>query len=137
MNIEDMTPEQIREYAVAKEQAREDLTAKYMGRPAATVAPRGEQATPPQFVRDVEFEGVSYPVDVRRVKSRAAMRELLRLRAAEDPDPAAMLDYLDRVFAGECADKVVETVEAKMGYDDFEEVLRVESGIMEALDLKN
>ena len=32
MNIDDMTPEQLREYATAKEMQRETITARYMDR---------------------------------------------------------------------------------------------------------
>ena len=57
MNIEDMSPEQLREYATAKENQREAITARYMDRePNFKVV----QETKEPYEKDVEFEGETY-----------------------------------------------------------------------------
>lgn len=137
MDIENMTPEQIREYAAAREQAREDLTARYMGREKMEVVPGRGADGDGRFIRHVDFEGVSYPVDMRRVKCRKTMKGLVRLQSQDAPGGSDMIDLMDYIFEGECEDRIVETVNLSKGFDDYEEILRIESGIIEALDLKN
>ena len=132
MNVEDMTPEQLREYALAKEARREELTARYMGRePAPAIAAKNP------WDRDVEFEGETYRVDMRRVKTREFLRAIARFQGADDVPIADTLALYDLVFGGEVDDKVCRVVVAKMGYEDYEEIMRIESGIFEAIDLKN
>ena len=132
MNVEDMTPEQLREYALAKEARREELTARYMDRePAPPIAARQP------WERDVEFEGETYRVDMRRVKTREFLRAIARFQGADDVPIADTLALYDLVFGGEVDDKVCRVVVAKMGYEDYEEIMRIESGIFEAIDLKN
>lgn len=132
MNVEDMTPEQLREYALAKEARREELTARYMDRePAPAIAAKNP------WERDVEFEGETYRVDMRRVKTREFLRAIARFQGADDVPIADTLALYDLVFGGEVDDKVCRVVMAKMGYEDYEEIMRIESGIFEAIDLKN
>lgn len=132
MNVEDMTPEQLREYALAKEARREELTARYMDRePAPAIAAKNP------WDRDVEFEGETYRVDMRRVKTREFLRAIARFQGADDVPIADTLALYDLVFGGEVDDKVCRVVVAKMGYEDYEEIMRIESGIFEAIDLKN
>lgn len=132
MNVEDMTPEQLREYALAKEARREELTDRYMGRePAPAIAAKRP------WERDVEFEGETYRVDMRRVKTREFLRSIARFQGADDVPIADTLALYDLVFGGEVDDKVCRVVVAKMGYEDYEEIMRIESGIFEAIDLKN
>lgn len=132
MNVEDMTPEQLREYALAKEARREELTARYMDRePAPAIAAKNP------WERDVEFEGETYRVDMRRVKTREFLRAIARFQGADDVPIADTLALYDLVFGGEVDDKVCRVVVAKMGYEDYEEIMRIESGIFEAIDLKN
>ena len=40
-------------------------------------------------------------------------------------------------FGGDCDNHVVEIVTAKLGYDDAEEIMRIESALLEKLDAKN
>lgn len=132
MNVEDMTPEQLREYALAKEARREELTARYMDRePAPAIAAKNP------WERDVEFEGETYRVDMRRVKTREFLRAIARFQGADDVPIADTLALYDLVFGGEVDDKVCRVVVTKMGYEDYEEIMRIESGIFEAIDLKN
>lgn len=71
MNIEDMTPEQLREYATAKENQREAITARYMDRePNFKVVQDHKEP----YEKDVEFEGETYRIDMRRIKSREFIR---------------------------------------------------------------
>lgn len=136
MNIEDMAPEEIREYAAAKERDREELTAKYMGHRTVEPAPDAPKRDA-RFIRTVEFEGREYPVDMRRIKSRKTMRELVRLQSQDVQDGPAMMDLMDYIFEGACEEAIVGEVTRKCGFDDYDEILRIESGILEALDLKN
>ncbi len=138
MNIEDMTPEQLREYALAKENQREAITARYMDRKPAPVV----QVSPAKpWEREVEFEGKAYRVDMRRMKSREFVRMFAEFqkhlnRGEEAPisDSLAIYDY---VFGGEVDDRVCEVVRAKMGYEDFEEIMRIENALLEACNVKN
>lgn len=145
MNIEDMTPEQLREYATAKEARRENLTAHYMNR--AT----GEAIDPePKFTmldckhpyeNDIEFEGETYRVDMRRIKSREFIRMFAEFqdygRKGEDAPISCALALYDFVFGGKVDDKVCEVVKAKMGYEDFEEIMRIENELFNHLEVKN
>lgn len=138
MNIEDMTPEQLRDYALAKEEQRKAITARYMG------YEQDEPETAPTrqpWERDVEFEGEVYRVDVRRIKSREFIRMFAKFQAyekrGEDAPVADALALYDYVFSGDVDAKVCEVVRAKMGYEDFEEIMRIENGLFENIDLKN
>ena len=145
MNIEDMTPEQLREYAAAKEARCENLTAHYMDR--AT----GEAIDPkPKFTmldckqpyeNDIECEGETYRVDMRRIKSREFIRMFAEFqdyeRKGEDAPISCALALYDFVFGGKVDDKVCEVVKAKMGYEDFEEIMRIENELFNHLEVKN
>lgn len=138
MNIEDMTPEQLRDYALTKEELRKAITARYMG------YEHDEPETAPTrqpWERDVEFEGEVYRVDVRRIKSREFIRMFAKFQAyekrGEDAPVADALALYDYVFSGDVDAKVCEVVRAKMGYEDFEEIMRIENGLFENIDLKN
>ena len=139
MDVTEMTPEELREYALAKEQNREDLTARYMNRPAMTVVPQAPAKQP--WEKDVEFEGVTYTVDMRRVKSREFIQmfakfQKYQLDGVEAPVSDA-LELYSYVFGGKVDDLVVATVTAAKGYDDFEEIMRIENALFERLDAKN
>ena len=138
MNIEDMTPEQLREYATAKEMQRETVTARYMDREPKFNIVQGDKQP---YENDVEFEGETYRVDMRRIKSREFIRMFAKFQAyekrGEDAPVADALALYDYVFGGAVDAKVCEVVKAKMGYDDFEEIMRIENGLFESIDLKN
>ena len=48
-----------------------------------------------------------------------------------------MLALYDFVFSGNVDNHVVEVVTNKLGYDDAEEIMRIESALLEKLDAKN
>ena len=138
MNIEDMTPEQLREYATAKEMQRETITARYMDRePRLSVVPDDKQP----YEKDVEFEGETYRVDMRRIKSREFIRMFAEFqdyeRKGEDAPISCALALYDFVLGGKVDDKVCEVVKAKMGYEDFEEIMRIENELFNRLEVKN
>ncbi len=47
------------------------------------------------------------------------------------------LDMLDYVFGEDGIEHVARVVTAKLGYEDYEEMFRIESGILDSVDLKN
>ena len=92
------------------------------------------------YERVIEFEGEEYVVDMRRTKSREFMRRMARVSDAEQNSPEALSPVLalyDYLFGGDCDNHVVEIVTAKLGYDDAEEIMRIESALLEKLDAKN
>lgn len=127
MNIDEMTPEQLREYALAKEQSREGITAKYMAYPAEKKQP---------WEKTVEFEGREYDVDMRKLHSREFLRRIAEAQN-DEMSTAEQMDLFEFVFDGTCAKQVEATVTETMGYVDYIEVLRIEAGIFEAIDAKN
>ena len=138
MNIDDMTPEQLREYATAKEMQRETITARYMDRePNFKVV----QDCKEPYEKDVEFEGETYRIDMRRIKSREFIRMFAEFqdyeRKGEDAPISCALALYDFVFGGKVDDKVCEVVKAKMGYEDFEEIMRIENALFEGIEVKN
>jgi hypothetical protein len=117
LNVEDMTEEQLRAYVGG-------LQAKTEGKP---------------WMREVKFEGETYEVDMRRLKSRAFLRKFAAVKAAKDDDAAMLdaLDMLDYVFGEDGIEHVAQVVTAKLGYEDYEEMFRIESGILDSVDVKN
>lgn len=138
MNIEDMTPEQLREYALAKEAQREAITAHYMDRKPEFDIVQGDKQP---YENDVEFEGETYRVDMRRIKSREFIRMFATFqdyeRKGEDAPISCALALYDFVFGGKVDEKVCEVVKAKMGYEDFEEIMRIENELFNHLEVKN
>ena len=47
------------------------------------------------------------------------------------------LGYLTAMLGEEVEDRVAEAVTAKMGYDDIEEIVRIEGLLIESASLKN
>lgn len=134
-----MTPEQLREYAAEKERAHDALVSRYMDAPAPsplTAVP----GKPEPWEKDVEFEGVTYRVDMRRLKSREFVRRYAAVRKSMESGGGADIEEMMGLFGFvfENIDKQVESVVIeKLGYDDFEEIYRIESGIFEAVEAKN
>lgn len=143
MNIEDMTADELRAYAEAKDAGKQSLKDLYIseGVSLRPVEPKREVHEP--WEQPVEFEGETYYVDIRRTKSLKFIRAFSKLQKSQkesvdgNPDLDAVIDLMDMLFGGSVNDAVVANVSAAMGYDDFEEIYRIESGIMEHLDLKN
>ena len=142
MNIEDMTPEQIAGYMAEQDRSRADLEARYLDAPVISpdFAAKSADVLKP-WERDVEFEGVTYRVDMRRAKSREFVRMLAKAQREEaegkQHDIAGVLAMYDFLFHGAVDDKVAETVKDELGYDDFEEIVRIESALMELIGAKN
>lgn len=133
MDVSNMTAAQLRELAEQKENSRSNLEAKYLG-----VADNKPEHAP--YERVIEFEGEEYVVDMRRVKSREFMRRMARVNDVKQDSPEALspvLSLYDFVFGGDCDSHVVDVVTKKLGYDNAEEILRIESALLEQLDAKN
>lgn len=133
MDISNMSAEQLRELAAEKENSRAKLEHDYLN----FVQDKPKHAP---YERIIEFEGEEYVVDMRRIKSREFMRRMARVSDAEQNSPEALSPVLalyDFVFSGNVDNHVVEVVTAKLGYDDAEEIMRIESALLEKLDAKN
>lgn len=133
MDISNMSAEQLRELAAEKENSRAKLEHDYLD----FVQDKPKYAP---YERIIEFEGEEYVVDMRRIKSREFMRRMARVNDAEQNSPEALSPVLalyDFVFSGNVDNHVVEVVTAKLGYDDAEEIMRIESALLEKLDAKN
>ena len=136
MNIEELSPEELREYAVAKENAREALTAKYMDRPANLV----ELPERKPWERTVEYDGHKFDVDMRKLHSRDFVKKLAGLQGmdAEQQDFGKQIDLFEAVFDGTRAyEQVKAYVTEKCGYEDYIEILRVEGELFNLVDAKN
>ena len=159
MNIEDMTPEQIEAYVQGKQASRASLEERYLNlKPVPMDVPQLEP-----FERAIEVEGVSYPVDMRRFASRTGLRKIaeqqkaakarekeadalvrsgMEREAAEDrvnsnADIDSMLGLYDYFFGGKVDDLVVQTVVEAKGYDDFDEIIRIETLLFDAVNQGN
>lgn len=133
MDVSNMSAEQLRALAEKKELSRADLEKKYLDFETE------EQKHAP-YERVIEFEGEEYVVDMRRIKSREFMRCMARVSDAGKDNPEAITPVLalyDFVFSGNVDNHVVEVVTNKLGYDDAEEIMRIESALLEKLDAKN
>nr|DAS17230.1 MAG TPA: hypothetical protein [Caudoviricetes sp.] len=133
MDVSNMSAEQLRALAEKKERSRANLEKKYLDFETE------EQKHAP-YERVIEFEDEEYVVDMRRTKSREFMRLMARVSDAEQNSPEALSPVLalyDYLFSGDCDNHVVDVVTKKLGYDDAEEILRIESALLEKLDAKN
>lgn len=165
MDVNEMTPEQLREMAESKERMREHLEEKYLGYKPASLdfdaAAKRQKLEP--WEKAVVVEGTEYVLDMRRFKSRKVLKEIAKAQRAtqkrnhvyeeairsgmseEDATAAAndgvsideQLSYLTVMLGEDVEDKVAEAVTAKIGYDDFEEIIRIEELLIETARLKN
>lgn len=165
MDINEMTPEQLREMAEAKERMRAHLEEQYLGYKPTILdfdPPAARQKLEP-WEKPVEVEGTEYVLDMRRFKSRKVLKEIARAqrdskkrnrifeeavrsgmseeeatrKANEGVDIEDQLGYLAAMLGEEVEDRVAEAVTAKMGYDDIEEIVRIEQLLIESAQLKN
>lgn len=165
MDINEMTPEQLREMAEAKERMRAHLEEQYLGYKPTILefdSPAKRQTLEP-WEKAVEVEGTEYVLDMRRFKSRKVLKEIARAQrdskkrnrifeeavrsgmseeeatreANKDVDIEDQLGYLAAMLGEDVEDRVAEAVTAKMGYDDIEEIVRIEQLLIEAAQLKN
>ncbi len=136
MDISEMTPSQLREYAIAKENARNELEARYMDKPANVV----ELPERKPWERTVEYDGREFDIDMRKLHSREFVLELTKLQGAdpESQDFAAQIALFEKAFEGTRAyEQVKAYVTDKCGYEDYIEVLRVEGELFALVDAKN
>ena len=141
MEASEMTPEELRRYAAEKEASRRDLERRYLN-----IAPAGPATSPEAsrapWERVVEFEGDRYVVDMRPFSSREFFRRAARIndeRAADSLSTTDMLDFYEFCFGGEGGvdEQATARVTERLGYEDYQEVLRIEDGIFELVDAKN
>lgn len=166
MDINEMTPEQLREMAESKERMRAHLEELYLGFTPAPVVefdPSAKRQALQPWEKAVEVEGVEYTLDMRRFRSRKVLKQIARAQresqarnsvyekairsgVTEDEATAAanegvsideQLGYLTAMLGEEVEDRVAEAVTAKMGYDDIEEIVRIEGLLIESASLKN
>lgn len=166
MDINEMTPEQLREMAESKERMRAHLEERYLGFTPAPVVefdPSAKRQALQPWEKAVEVEGVEYTLDMRRFRSRKVLKQIARAQResqarnsvyekairsgmTEDEATAAanegvsieeQLGYLTAMLGEEVEDRVAEAVTAKMGYDDIEEIVRIEGLLIESARLKN
>lgn len=165
MDINEMTPEQLREMAESKERMRAHLEERYLGYEPAILdfdaAAKRQKLDPWQ--KAVVVEGTEYVLDMRRFKSRKVLKQIAKAQSAtqkrnrvyeeaicsgmseEEATSKAnegvsideQLGYLTAMLGEDVEDRVAEAVTAKMGYDDIEEIVRIEGLLIESARLKN
>lgn len=139
MDTANMTAQELRELALERENAHATLLRDYAQIETESPVEESEPVSP--FERVLEFEGEKYVVDMRRVKSRSCVRHIAKIQEAsakgEEYTTGPLLDLYDFIFSGKVDEHVVEVVTAKYGYDDAEEIMRIESALMEMLNVKN
>lgn len=135
MNIDDMTPDELRELAAKKEAV--ELHRSHIGADADgrfEVVARSRVRREP-WEREVEVDGVGYVVDMRRFKSRRFMR-MAMTAYDESSTTEQKLDLFDYVF--EPVEKqILAEVERRVGYEDFEAYYDICGKIFEAVEAKN
>lgn len=134
MRIEDMTPEELREYAARKEAV--ELHRAHIGpEGAGAVADPEPPAERQPWEREVEVDGVTYVVDMRPFRSREFMRMALEARGHED-DASFGIRLFDMCF-GPIEDQILAEVERRVGYEDFSVYYEICGRIFEAVEAKN
>lgn len=133
MGIADMTPDELRELALSKERSERDLRDRYIPGNSDERAP-----LPRPWVKKVEFEGEEFPVDMRRLRSREFIGRVAALQdEGEDATLSDQIALMEAAFDGECGKAVEASVERRLGYVDYAEVLRVEGELLALVDAKN
>lgn len=165
MDVNEMTPEQLREMAESKERMRAHLEEQYLDYKPAILdfdaAAKRQKLEP--WEKAVVVEGTEYVLDMRRFKSRKVLKQIARAQresasrnslyekairsgmteaeataaANEGVSIDEQLGYLTAMLGEEVEDRVAEAVTAKMGYDDIEEIVRIEGLLIESASLKN
>lgn len=146
MNIDDMTPEQLREYAAEKEARRAALEKRYISDGRADGIEAEEQQKPWEkerrdpWEKPIEVDGVTYWVDMRTAKSERFVKRLSEVQRALKADGGSevplMLDLYEFVLGAENG-HITEVVTEAEGYDDFVSIYAIKQRIFEQLDLKN
>lgn len=129
MDIESMTPEEIREYA-----ARKEANSLYK----AHVDIEGTRAEKKPYERDVTVRDHTYRVDMRRVKDRTTMKKILEVNSIESEEERAIanIDLMDYVFEP-LSKEIEEQVRLEVGYVDFEIYYTICAELYEAVGGKN
>ena len=127
-DIYEMTPDELRDYAARKE-------AVELHRSHIPDADRPPVSRPAPWERAVEVDGVRYVVDMRRFKSRRFMRMVVAANADGAP-LAAKLDLFDYVFEP-MEEQILDEVERRVGYEDFEVYYEICGKLFEAVEAKN
>lgn len=136
MEASEMTPEELRRYAAEKEASRHRLEKAYLGYSAP------EPEAPAPWVRKVEVDGTEYTVDMRPFKSREFFKRAAAIQDQKSADAISMTDmigFYEFCFGGDGGvdEQVTAHVRDMLGYEDYEEVLRIEDKVFEAVDAKN
>lgn len=137
MDVNEMTPEQLRAFAAEKERAHDNIVNMYMDVPRSSSV---RDEAPEPWEKDVEFEGEVYRIDMRRLKSRRFFELFGRVQKGMERDRGAdvadMMELFSFLFYN-IDDKVERIAIEKCGYDDFEEIYRIETALFEAVQAKN
>lgn len=132
MDATEMTPEELRLLAARKEAV--SLHRSHIPedeRPPLTAVVCGREP----WSRDVEVDGVTYRVDMRRLKSRKFMRMAVAANA-DDAPLSLKLDLFDYVFEPE-EGQILDEVTRRVGYEDFEVYYDICAKLFEAVGAKN
>lgn len=134
MDINAMTPEDLRELAARKE--AQSIYQSHMDEADRDNIININNVKKP-WEKPVEVDNHVYLVDMRRMKSRKFMHLVTDMEgssaAQKTQKQLAVLDYVFEPIENEIA----SAVEAKVGYDDFEEYYSICAKIFESLNLKN
>lgn len=142
MNIEDMTPEQLREYAAEKEARKEALEAKYISDSAANVVEfKPNPVIHEPWEQPIEFEGETYWIDMHKINSLRFIRKIAEVQKdarkhGGEVDTFDALEVFDFALGDE-AQHVEEVVIKAKGFDEFREIYRIKEAIFDKLDIKN
>lgn len=130
MGVEDMTPDELRALAARKEAV--ELHRSHIPQDEAPV--RGSGAREP-WERDVEVDGTTYTVDMRRFRSRDFMRRAIAMQGG-GASVSEQLDLFDYCFEPMEGQILAETVR-RAGFEDFDVYYGICSAIFEAVEAKN
>lgn len=148
MNINELTPEELRQIAAQKEAA--SLVNEHTGdnNSAAKLIPDrfviveaneevGKKQERKPWERDVEVAGHVYRLDMRVFKSRDFNKAAIAANRATGTELAEkQIEFMDYAFSS-IEDEIAAEVEKEMGYVDFERYYKICSELFEKLDLKN
>lgn len=156
MDIDNMTPEQLREYAAQKEAKAEALKYRYINDcpVSAEQALEHEKASVAEaqakvfalntshesYEKPIEVEGEIYWIDMRKCYSQRFILKMAAvqktLKNDDEPDISDMLELFDFIMSNE-NEHIEQVVIAKTGFDDFREIYRIKEAIFDKVDLKN
>lgn len=130
MDINALTPEELRDLAAKKEAA--ELHRSHI--PECDRIEHQSLSALKPWERAVEVDDTTYIVDMRRLKDTKCLR--LILNAKEHESEKAFIDAFDYIFAS-IDDQITAVVTDEMGYDDAERHYEIERKLFEAIQAKN